>query len=182
MADEDVMLLVQAGDVAAFSAIFDRHSSAAYSLAYRVCRRTAMAEEIVQEAFLSMWRSRGRYDPDRGSVRAWVLRVVRNRAIDALRRAPTLAGELTPDHERLPAHELTEAVVVARDESQQVRRALEALPSEQRQAIELAFFGGLTHGEIAERLRLPAGTVKGRIRLGMQKLRGVLEPSASLPA
>jgi RNA polymerase sigma-70 factor (ECF subfamily) len=179
------MVLVQSDDVAAFEAVFDRHSSAAYSLALRVCRRRAMAEEVVQEGFLSLWRSRARYDPRRGSVRSWILRVVHNRAIDALRRSPAPAGHLVAAEElaeRLPAAELTEALVVDRDAARQVRRALISLSAEQRQAIELAFFEGLTHVEIARLLELPAGTVKGRIRLGLQKLRGALEPSTREPA
>jgi RNA polymerase sigma-70 factor (ECF subfamily) len=169
---------VQAGQVEAFAAIFDRHGSMAYSLAYRVCRRRALAEEVVQEAFLSLWRSRDRYDPARGSVRSWVLRVVHNRAIDALRRAPAPAAELTAEHEP-PAPDHTEAAVVQRADAHHLRQALHALPDEQRRAIELAFFDGLTHGEIAARLGLPPGTVKGRIRLGMQKLRGALEASSA---
>jgi RNA polymerase sigma-70 factor (ECF subfamily) len=173
------MALVQAGQVKAFEVMFDRHGSAAYSLAYRVCRRQATAEDVVQEAFLSLWRSRARYDPARGSVRSWVLRVVHNRAIDALRRAPAPAAELTAEHEP-PGSDDTEAIVVDRDSARTVRQALHALPADQRQAIELAFFGGLTHGEIAARLALPAGTVKGRIRLGMQKLHGALAGSGCL--
>jgi RNA polymerase sigma-70 factor, ECF subfamily len=174
MPDPDLMALVQAGQVKAFEAMFDRHGAVAYSLAYRVCRRRATAEEVVQEAFLSLWRSRARYDPARGSVRSWVLRVVHNRAIDALRRGPAPAAELTTEHEP-PGSEDVEATVVERDNARAVRHALRALPGEQRQAIELAFFDGLTHGEIAARLGLPPGTVKGRIRLGMQKLRAALE-------
>jgi RNA polymerase sigma-70 factor (ECF subfamily) len=178
MSDPDLMALVQAGQVKAFEVMFDRHSSVAYSLAYRVCRRQATAEEVVQEAFLSLWRSRARYDPARGSVRSWVLRVVHNRAIDALRRAGGPPVELSAEHEP-PGGDDTEATVLDRDGARAVRRALQALPDEQRQAIELAFFAGLTHGEIAAQLGLPAGTVKGRIRLGMQKLRAALEPSPS---
>jgi RNA polymerase sigma-70 factor (ECF subfamily) len=179
LTDEELMRLVQAGEIIAFEVMFDRHGSMAYSLALRVCRRQAMAEDAVQEAFVSLWRSRGRYDPLRGSVRAWVLRVVHNRAIDALRRSSAgIGAAITADQdlaERLPAPELTEALVLDRDDACRVRRALAGLPAEQRQAIELAFFDGLTHVEIARVLELPAGTVKGRIRLGLQKLRDALE-------
>jgi RNA polymerase sigma-70 factor (ECF subfamily) len=180
LADEELMGLVQEDDVAAFEVIFDRHGAVAYSLALRVCRRQAMAEEAVQEAFLSLWRSRARYDPLRGSARAWVLRVVHNRAIDAVRRASAGAGgaEVPAEHdlaERLPAPELTEALVLDRDDARRVRQALSSLPAEQRRAIELAFFDGFTHAQIAWLLELPPGTVKGRIRLGMQKLRDALE-------
>jgi RNA polymerase sigma-70 factor (ECF subfamily) len=179
LTDEELMRLVQAGEIVAFEVMFDRYGSMAYSLALRVCRRQAMAEDAVQEAFVSLWRSRGRYDPLRGSVRAWVLRVVHNRAIDALRRTSAgIGAAITADQdlaERLPAPELTEALVLDRDDACRVRRALAGLPAEQRQAIELAFFDGLTHVEIARVLELPAGTVKGRIRLGLQKLRDALQ-------
>jgi RNA polymerase sigma-70 factor (ECF subfamily) len=171
------MQLVHQGDVRAFEVIFDRHSRVAYSLAYRMCGRQAMAEDIVQEAFLSLWRTGARYDRVRGSVRSWVLSVVHNRAIDAFRRdAPGENREVHDEGvaERIAAPELTETEVERRDDVRQVRQALEGLPPDQRQVIELAYFGGFSHSEIAEMLKLPAGTVKGRMRLGLAKLRGAL--------
>jgi RNA polymerase sigma-70 factor (ECF subfamily) len=177
--DEQVMSFLQDGELSAFETIFDRHGSVAYSLAYRVCGRSAVAEEIVQEAFLSLWRSRARYDPARGSVRSWLLLVVHNRAVDALRRTRAGAGDLARDPilaDRRPAPELTESLAVGREEARRVRQALDDLPNEQRQVIELAYFAGLTHVEIAQRIGLPVGTVKSRMRLGMQKLRAALEP------
>jgi RNA polymerase sigma-70 factor, ECF subfamily len=174
LADEDLMTLLGDGEPRAFEVIFDRHSGAAFSLAYRMCGRRAMAEDVVQEAFLSLWRSGARYDRRRGSVRNWVLGVVHNRAIDAFRRGAVRDSRNVSDEgiaERLPAPEHTDTEVARRDEAQHVRGALGELPAEQRQVIELAYFGGFTHLQIAEMLALPAGTVKGRMRLGLTKMR-----------
>jgi RNA polymerase sigma-70 factor (ECF subfamily) len=168
------MALVTDGNARAFEAIFDRHSTVAFSLAYRMCGRSAMAEDIVQEAFLSLWRSGARYDRERGSVRSWVLRAVHNRAIDAFRREavrPTVDVEHDDLAERLASSERTEHQVEKRDEARRIRSALGDLPDEQRHVIELAYYGGFTHSQIAEMLQLPAGTVKGRMRLGLSKLR-----------
>jgi RNA polymerase sigma-70 factor (ECF subfamily) len=146
-----------------------------------MCGRRAMAEEVVQEAFLSLWRSGARYDRTRGSVRSWVLGVVHNRAIDALRRHLARDSRNVADDgiiERMAAPELTDAEAARREQSQAVRGALGGLPSEQRQVIELAYFGGFTHSQIAEMLGTPVGTIKGRMRLGLTKMRVVLgDPS-----
>ncbi len=174
LADEDLIQLAREGEVRAFEMIFDRHASAAFSLAYRMCGRQAMAEDIVQESFLSVWRAGARYERERGSVRSWLLSVVHNRAIDAFRRGAAKDARDVRDEgiaERLASPELTDAEVERRDDARQIRRALDALPADQRQVIELAYFGGFTHSQIAEMLELPAGTVKGRMRLGLAKLR-----------
>jgi RNA polymerase sigma-70 factor, ECF subfamily len=171
------MALVRDGEPRAFEVIFDRHSQAAFSLAYRMCGRRAMAEDVVQEAFMSLWRSGARYDRRRGSVRGWVLGVVHNRAIDAFRRGLVRDSRNVSDEgiaDRLSAAEQTDVEVARRDEARTVRVALEELPAEQRQVIELAYFGGFTHVQIAEMLELPAGTVKGRMRLGLTKMRMAL--------
>ena len=181
------MALVYTGDTRAFEVIFDRHAGAAFALAHRMCGRRPLAEEIVQEAFVSLWRSRARYDPCRGSVRSWVLRVVHNRAIDAFRRElPSSSHDVPADDdwisEALPARERTEDQVERRDDARLVRSALDDLPRDQRQVIELAYYGGLSHAQIATALGLPAGTVKGRMRLGLSKLRLALgEPAGVLP-
>ncbi len=177
------MQLVHDGDARAFEVIFDRHGGAAFSLAYRMCGRRAMAEDVVQEAFLSLWRSGGRYDRGRGSVRSWVLSVVHNRGIDAFRREVVKDSKDVHDDgiaERMPSAQRTDAEVERRDEAQQVRSALSELPADQRQVIELAYFGGFTHSQIAELLKLPAGTVKGRMRLGLTKLRLALGDPAGV--
>ncbi len=174
LADEDLMEMVAEGEARAFEVIFDRHGSAAFSLAYRMCGRRTMAEDVVQEAFLSLWRSGGRYDRGRGSVRTWVLGVVHNRAIDAFRRGQVRESLNISDDglaDQLPATDQTDTEVAQRDEAARVRSVLGELPAEQRQVIELAYFGGFTHTEISEMLSLPAGTVKGRMRLGLSKMR-----------
>lgn len=168
------MRMVQEGDARAFEVVFERHVDAAFSLAYRMCGRRAMAEDVIQEAFLSLWRAGAAYDPARGSVRAWVLRVVHNRAVDMFRRTAARSSRDVPDEglaEQLPAAELTEAEAERRDDARLVRSALSDLSRDQRRVIELAYFGGLSHSEIAEMLELPTGTVKGRMRLGLTKLR-----------
>jgi RNA polymerase sigma-70 factor, ECF subfamily len=175
LADEDLMPLVAQKDPVAFEVFYDRHGGAAYSLAYRIVGDATSAEDVTQEAFLSIWRSRARYDPTRGSVRAWALGIVRNRAIDALRREGGRAPRLDLDDEaaleRREAPERTEAEALRRETARQVRGALGALPNEQSKVIELAYFGGFTHSEIARMLGMPIGTVKGRMRLGLEKMR-----------
>jgi RNA polymerase sigma-70 factor (ECF subfamily) len=177
LADEDLMARVSEGDARAFEVIFDRHADAAFSLAYRMCGRRSMAEDIVQDAFLSLWRSGVRYDRTRGSVRSWILRIVHNRAIDAFRRETARSSRDVHDEgvaERVASTQRTEVEAERRDEAQQVRSALGELPADQRQVIELAFFGGFSHSQIADMLDLPAGTVKGRMRLGLTKMRVAL--------
>ena len=174
LADEDLMPLVQDGDTRAFGVIFDRHADAAFSLAYRMCGRRAMAEDIVQEAFLSLWRSGGRYDRSRGSVRSWVLSVVRNRTIDQFRRDTVRTSRDVNAEgvvEQMPAADDTPTEAERRQDADEVRTALAELPADQRHVIELAYFGGFSHSQIADMLELPAGTVKGRMRLGLTKLR-----------
>jgi RNA polymerase sigma-70 factor, ECF subfamily len=183
LADEDLMPLVSHGDARAFEVIFDRHSGGAFSLAYRMCGRRAPAEDIVQDAFMSLWRSGARYDRTRGSVRSWVLGAVHNRAIDALRRGAIRESRDVYDDgitERLPSSEDTEMEVARREVTREVRSALEEVPANQRQVIELAYFGGFTHRQIAEMLKLPPGTVKGRMRLGLTKMRLELGNSAEV--
>ena len=174
LADEEAMQLVGDGNPRAFELIYDRHGGAAFSLAYRMVGNRVAAEDVVQEAFLSIWRSRMRYDSSRGSVRTWVLGIVHNRTIDALRRGATHERRqeaLDGVEERHEAPELTDVEAARREEARSVRGALETLPDEQRRTIELAYFGGFTHSQIAELLDEPIGTVKGRMRLGLDKLR-----------
>jgi RNA polymerase sigma-70 factor (ECF subfamily) len=174
LADEEVMQLVQHGDPRAFELLYDRHGGAAYSLAYRIVGKQAAAEDVVQEALLSIWRSRRRYDPTRGSVRTWILGIVHNRAIDGLRRSSVhdrRRETLDVVEERFEASERTDVEVARREEARSVRGALETLPTEQRQTIELAYFGGFTQNQIAELMDEPVGTVKGRMRLGLEKMR-----------
>jgi RNA polymerase sigma-70 factor, ECF subfamily len=174
LADEDVMQLVRRGDARAFEVVYERHSAAAFSLAYRMMGTRAGAEDVTQEAFLSMWRSGARYDRARGSVRTWVLGIVHNRAIDALRRATVHDRRRAGDEgieERFEATERTDVEAARREEAGTVRSALSSLPADQCQVIELAYFGGFTHTEIADMLDAPVGTIKGRMRLGLKKMR-----------
>jgi RNA polymerase sigma-70 factor (ECF subfamily) len=177
LGDEELMSLVAAKEPRAFEAFFDRHGGAAYSLAHRIVGDRNAAEDVAQEAFLSIWRSRSGYDRARGSVRAWVLGIVRNRAIDALRRearpgVPQLGFDDEAVLESRPAAERTDAEAVRRETAREVRGALSDLPNDQSKVIELAYFGGFSHSEIAEVLGMPLGTVKGRMRLGLEKMRG----------
>ncbi len=179
-ADEDLMVLAREGDAQAFEVVFDRHADVAFSLAYRMCGRRQLAEDVVQEAFLSVWRNAGSYDRVRGSVRTWILGVVRNRAIDAFRRdAVRVSRDISDDGiaDTLASQELTDVTAERRDEARSIGKALKGLPADQREVIELAYYGGFSHSEIADVLSLPPGTVKGRMRLGLAKMRVALGDS-----
>jgi RNA polymerase sigma-70 factor, ECF subfamily len=174
LADEELMHVVQQGDPRAFEALYDRHGGAAFSLAYRMVGKRAVAEDIVQESFLSIWRSKVRYERERGSVRTWVLGIVHHRTIDALRRNlvhDRRRASAEGIEERHEAAERTDVEAVRREEAREVRAALQSLPGEQSRVIELAYYGGFTHTQIAEMLEMPVGTVKGRMRLGLEKMR-----------
>jgi RNA polymerase sigma-70 factor (ECF subfamily) len=177
LADEDLMPLVERKDPAAFEIVYDRHGGAAFSLAYRIVGDRIAAEDVTQEAFLSLWRSGARYERARGSVRTWLLGIVRNRAIDLLRRDVMPAPNLSFDEqiqEKREAREATDAEALRNEAARQVRGALDELPRDQMRVIELAYFGGLTHSQIADMLGMPLGTVKGRMRLGIEKIRARL--------
>ncbi len=185
LADEELMQLMRRGLAPAFDVLYDRHADAAFSLAYRMCGQRGLAEDVVQEGFLALWRSGARYDRDRGSVRSWVLGIVHNRAIDALRRrAVRDRGRVSDEgiEERMVAPVRTDVEVARREEAREVRDALDQLPAEQSRVIQLAYFGGLTHVEIASMLDTPVGTVKGRMRLGLAKMRMTLgDPAEVVP-
>jgi RNA polymerase sigma-70 factor (ECF subfamily) len=178
LADEDLMQLVRQHDAAAFEIVYERHSTAAFSLAYRMMGARNAAEDVVQEAFINLWRSGARYDRARGSVRTWLLGIVHNRSIDALRRNLVhdrrRAGSDDGLAERLEARERTDVEAARNSEAREVRTALDTLPAEQSRVIELAYYGGFSHSEIAKALDTPIGTVKGRMRLGLEKMRGQL--------
>jgi RNA polymerase sigma-70 factor (ECF subfamily) len=185
LADEDLMALVRHGEARAFEVIYDRHCDVAFSLAYRICGTRVAAEDVVQESFLSLWRSGARYDRTRGSVRTWVLGIVHNRSIDWLRRSLGHDRHRAGDEgieERFEAPERTDVEVARRDEAREIRAALDELPDEQSRVIELAFYGGYTHSEIAQMLDTPIGTIKGRMRLGMEKMRHTLEAAGVVVA
>jgi RNA polymerase sigma-70 factor (ECF subfamily) len=178
LTDGELLSLVSSRDRAAFEALYDRHRVVAFSLAYRLLNSRDQAEDVTQEAFLGLWRDAGRYEPELGSVRTWLMTIVRNRSLDAVRRRSArdrkhaAAAELPAD---LSAADVTSAEAYARDEGRTIRAALSELPDDQRRVVELAFFGGWTQTEIADMLGMPLGTVKSRIRLGLIKLRTLLD-------
>lgn len=171
------MAEVKAGSTDAFGALYDRYCYRAYRVAWSICRDDARTEDAVQEAFTSIWKSRAYYLSQRGTVAAWLLSAVRYRAIDVARRerkhADRRAGE-----DALYAHPAPGSIAeeaVAREDAHRLQDLLAQLPDAQREVITLSYYGELTHTEIATALNLPSGTVKGRMRLGLQKLRAGIE-------
>ena len=166
------------GDLGALDLLYEQYGAMAFSIAYRITGDRSAAEDVVQDAFLGAWRNAGRYAGARGSVRTWLLSIVHHRAIDAIRRRrPTV--ELPDSEAILPATlTLPDAWgdVEVRLDREAVQVALTRISDVQREAIELAYFGGLTQTEIAERTGVPLGTVKGRLRLGLQGMRAALLP------
>jgi RNA polymerase sigma-70 factor, ECF subfamily len=166
------------GDLGALDLLYEQYGAMAFSIAYRITGDRSAAEDVVQDAFLGAWRNAGRYADARGSVRTWLLSIVHHRAIDAIRRRrPTI--ELPDPEANLPdTLTLPDAWgdVELRLDREAVQRALTRISDVQREAIELAYFGGLTQTEIAERTGVPLGTVKGRLRLGLQGMRAALTP------
>jgi RNA polymerase sigma-70 factor (ECF subfamily) len=172
-ADRAVLARVANGELHALDELYGRYKTMAYSIAYRITNDAAAAEDVVQDAFLGAWRNASRYVEGRGSVKTWLLSIVHHRAIDAIRRRRPVA-EL-PEREDVPPPALrlpdVWGEVAANLDAAAVRAALAALTDVQREAIELAYFGGLTQVEIAERTETPLGTVKSRMRLGLLAMR-----------
>ncbi len=173
LADEDLISLVEESDAQAFAVLYDRHARAAYSLAYRMMGEKQAAEDLVQDALLKVWRGAGSYRTERASVRTWVLSIVHNRAIDQLRSLGSRRRMQDKIEATAPTSQPSEAFAESWRNSQreQVREALSTLPQEQLKTLELAYFSGYTHVEIAELLDVPLGTVKGRMRSGLKKMR-----------
>ena len=176
LADEDLISLVEASDAEAFSTLYDRHSRAAFSLAHRMMGERQAAEDLAQDAFIKVWRGAGSYRAERGSVRTWILSIVRNRGIDLLRSHTSRRKAQERIEVSASRSQPSEAFAETWRNIQraQVREALESLPIEQLKILTLVYFSGYSHAEISDLLGLPLGTVKGRIRLGLQKLRGLL--------
>jgi RNA polymerase sigma-70 factor, ECF subfamily len=173
LADEDLISLLGDGDAQAFALLYDRHSRAAFSLAYRMMGERQAAEDLTQEAFIKIWRGAPSYRAGRGGVRTWILSVVRNQGIDQLRANATRRRTLEKVEASTPRSQPSEAFVETWRNSQrdQVREALNTLPAEQWKILELAYFSGYTHVEIADLQGLPLGTVKGRMRRSLKRLR-----------
>lgn len=182
LADEDLLTLVERGDAEAFETVYDRHARVAYSLAFRLLGDRTAAEDLVQDAFLTVWRSAGGYSPARGSVRNWLLSIVHNRGVDRLRALGAMARRrdaLEQVELQRPDEPDTAALGIGRAIAGRLREELGTLPSEQFEVLNLAYYGGFTHHEIAEMLGLPLGTVKSRMRLGLERLRRGLGAEAA---
>jgi RNA polymerase sigma-70 factor, ECF subfamily len=177
LADEDLISLVEAADAEAFATLYDRHSRAAFSLAYRMMGERQASEDLTQDAFLKVWRSAKSYRAERGSVRTWILSIVHNRGIDQIRSQASRRRTQDKIEASAPRSQPSEAFAETLRNSQrdQVREALDTLPPEQLKILELAYFSGYTHVEISDLLCLPLGTVKGRMRLGLKKIRDYFE-------
>jgi RNA polymerase sigma-70 factor (ECF subfamily) len=176
--DAQVTGAISAGDVGAFQSVYDRYAPQAYGLALRISRSRQIAEESVQDAFLSLWNRPGSYRPGKGSLLAYLLRIVHNKTVDAVRheeslRRRTLAADDV--REEMDDGDLTELAWEAL-RRQRVRATLQHLSDVQRESLELAYFGGLTMSEVADTLGIPLGTAKTRIRDGMIRLRSLLSP------
>jgi RNA polymerase sigma-70 factor (ECF subfamily) len=184
VADHTLIRRVAQHDAEAFEALYDRHAVAAYALAREIVRSPQRAEDVCQEAFLTIWRSAGRYDRRRGSPRTWVLVVVRNKAIDQYRKSSRTVGreilqDGLADQQPVPAEQQTDALAFLRIEAAAVERLMRMLSDDQRRVIELSFYGGRSHGEIAEQLHLPLGTVKARARRGLRRMRATVTTRAA---
>ena len=187
--EAELMRQVAAGEIGGLENLYDRYHSMAYALALRITTETGLAEDVVQDSFLGVWRNASRYAEDKGSVRGWLLAIVRHRAIDAMRRQRASVAIGEEADEAVPAALTLPDIwpeVAGHLDAEQIRRAMTALPPAQRDVIELAYFDGLTQREIAERTHAPLGTVKSRIRLGLASLRdqlvGLNEVSATASA
>ena len=174
--DEALLALAAREDEEALAQLYDRYSRVAYGLALRIVRDQALAEDAVQEAFVTLWRSAGSFRAEKAKPSTWILTLVHRRAVDVVRReerrraAPLVDGMEEPDERALPADEEIEL----NDRRRLVQEALRQLPDDQREALELAYYGGLTQSELAERLSVPLGTIKSRMFTGLRRLRDLL--------
>jgi RNA polymerase sigma-70 factor, ECF subfamily len=178
--EAELLARIATHDERAIEALYGRYAGPLYSLAYRVTRSDRFAQDVVQEVFVTVWRDAGRFDPARGSVGAWLFSLARHKAIDLVRREATVrrhTADVDLEWEQSPDDVDEEAWQRVRRDA--VRAAMATLPDAQRTALELAFFAGLTHVEVAEKLGIPLGTAKTRIRTALLKLRDVIGPSLS---
>ena len=180
--DEQLMIDVQQGHQAALSALYDRYVNRVYGMALQKLTNPAEAEDITHDVFVNLWQRSSTFQPAKSSLTSWLLTVAHNRIIDALRRRRR-SSEAHEAIARDPvavsetAHEDTAAIAEQNEEAQQVRRALETLPDDQQEVINLSYYEGYSQSEISQRIQVPLGTVKSRMRLAMDKLRGELRPS-----
>lgn len=174
--DGEMAAQLQRGDAVGVEALYDKYGRLAFSLAYRILGDRTAAEDVVQEAFLGLWRNARAFDPNRGNIRSWLLSIVHNRAIDRFRGTTRIRKESQIEAvERLIEAPDAWETVSAHLERGQIREGFDSLPEAQRETLELAYFGGYTHLEIAARMGVPLGTVKGRMRMGLEKMRTFLQ-------
>jgi RNA polymerase sigma-70 factor (ECF subfamily) len=172
--DEELIADLGRGDAEALGLLYDRYRRLAMAVAYRILDDGTAAEDCLQDAFVQVWRNHGSFHPERGSVKSWLLTIVRNAAIDRHRGREGRARQDRPIDEveyLLGEHDDPHEQAIESLQAEEIQTAIRSLPDEQREAITLAFFNGLTHQEIAERVGIPLGTVKGRMRLGLKKMR-----------
>ena len=173
LSDEALLALASRSDEAALGELYDRYGRVAYGLALRILRDRALAEDAVQEAFLAVWRSAGSFLAEQGKPSTWILTLVHRRAVDLVRREERRRAEPL-DELAQPTGEATDEEAWLRAQRQVVQEALRKLPAEQREALELAYYGGFTQSELAERLGQPLGTIKSRMFTGLKRLRELL--------
>ena len=174
LSDEALLAQIARGDEAALAELYDRFGRIAYGLAARILRDQALAEDAVQDAFLGAWRTAAAFDPNRGTASTWLMTMVHRRAVDLVRREDRRKTSQLDDAP-VASTETTDEQAAMREERRRVQAALAQLPADQREALELAYYGGLTQSELAERLDVPLGTVKRRMFAGLAKLRDLLE-------
>ncbi|HET7044121.1 MAG TPA: sigma-70 family RNA polymerase sigma factor [Gaiellaceae bacterium] len=175
LSDEAVVALAARSDEAALGELYDRFGAVCYGLARRIVRDAALAEDAVQETFLDVWRTAGRFNGERGSTRTWILTLAHRRAVDVVRREERRRAQPLPDDGEATGSPGADDAVWLRLERARVQEALRRLPDQQREAIELAYFGGFTQSELAERLGQPLGTIKSRMFAGLARLRELLD-------
>jgi RNA polymerase sigma factor (sigma-70 family) len=174
ISDEALVSLVASSDEQALAELYDRFGRVAYGLALRILRDEALAQDAVQEAFLGVWRSADRYLPERAKASTWILTLVHRRAVDLVRREDRRRGEPLADAPEPVALSTVEGEATLGYQRRVVQEALKGLPADQREALELAYYGGLTQSELAERLGQPLGTIKSRMFMGLARLRDLL--------
>jgi RNA polymerase sigma factor (sigma-70 family) len=169
---------MQQGDQSAVAALYDRFGGLAYGLAFRVTNDATLAEDVVQDAFVAVWKQCGRFDADRGQARSWLMTIVHHKAVDAVRRRAGRPERALPEgsEEPIAATGIPADLAEIALDAAAVREAVRQVPEEQRKTIMMAYFEGLTHVEIAEKMRVPLGTVKSRLRIGLEKMREYLRP------
>jgi RNA polymerase sigma factor (sigma-70 family) len=175
LSDEAIVALVARSDEIALAELYDRYGRPAYGLALRVLRDEALAEDAVQDAFLAIWKGAARFVPERAKASSWILTLVHRRAVDLVRREERRRAEPLEGTAAAGLEGSAEDVAWLRLERERVQEALKQLPDQQREAIELAYYGGFTQSELAERLGQPLGTIKSRMFTGLARLRELLE-------